>query len=167
MNRECKKIASLLDPFLDGALEEKGREMVRAHLETCGSCKKFLKDTKEIEDAIRARSLPEPSSQEWNRMWLRIKARGESEGEESWSGGFFSFFGRLTPALRYGAYAIILIAFLGTTIFLMTRGGTIEEKKQCIVDSVESTSPDYMPTVITVDEEDLTIIWVSETGWES
>ena len=150
---------------MDGALEEARRVEVETHLKSCSACGEVLASNRLIEDTIRTVTVPYPSEQDWNRMWTGLKARREEEASRSWLLDLVTFKGRLTPAFGYGVYAVTLIAVLSLSIFLMSRGGPVElsGEPQCIVDSVESKSSDYVPMVFTVEEEDLTIIWVTES----
>jgi mycothiol system anti-sigma-R factor len=55
-NPECREIISTLYEFLDGELSEQRRQIVRAHLDSCGSCLEAFEFETELRAVIVSRA---------------------------------------------------------------------------------------------------------------
>ncbi len=71
----CFGYKRLLIPFSEGVLDEKTREKVAHHLESCGACRAELACVNTVAGALRATDLPaaEPSPDLWNRVRGQIE----------------------------------------------------------------------------------------------
>jgi hypothetical protein len=49
---KCRNARALVDAYLDGALDEKTRALVEAHLETCGPCRSEFEEVRRYRDAV-------------------------------------------------------------------------------------------------------------------
>lgn len=64
----CNDIEVYLSGYLDKELTADRKREVEAHLAECASCRKILRDLKEVRQGTRDLKYQEPSSQEWQRM---------------------------------------------------------------------------------------------------
>ena len=72
----CKKVKDLLVEYIDGELEQKVREDVSRHIETCRACREFAESLKKV--AIEPIAGSERAkAPEW--LWHRIKDKIEGE----------------------------------------------------------------------------------------
>jgi len=92
--------------FRDG--EQKGRESVSAHLESCTECRAALEKIEAVFAAMDAMPVPDPGENYGQRVWAQISSR-LPERQPSWWEAFFA--PRRLAAV--GAFAtIVLAAFL-------------------------------------------------------
>ena len=96
--------------FHDG--EQKGRERVSAHLESCAECRAALEKIETVFAAMDAMPVPDPGENYGQRVWAQISSRLPERQPPSWKSWWKSFFVPRRLA-AVGAFAtIILAAFL-------------------------------------------------------
>jgi len=58
---ECERARARASLALDCELSQLERAQLRAHLDACASCSKFLAELREVTHELRAAALPAPS----------------------------------------------------------------------------------------------------------
>ncbi|PKM97978.1 MAG: hypothetical protein CVU79_05365 [Elusimicrobia bacterium HGW-Elusimicrobia-3] len=77
---DCGGISRKISAFLDGELDEKDKEAVRAHLEACASCSETLRRFKAADAGLRALPPVEPSPFFAARVAAAARALNEYHG---------------------------------------------------------------------------------------
>lgn len=120
---KCDSFQEHLDGYLDGSLSELENEAMRAHMESCGACKKIYEEQKQLLDALKDLDdgVHAPDDLVANTMARIHKERSASHKKSWWIAGSLAaalcltlglstlFFGGATKssapetALNYGA----------------------------------------------------------------
>lgn len=120
---KCEECQTLIEDYVDGALNHKAGALVTAHVAACSQCASFLEEINR-EQAIYARY--ERDVEVTPMLWASIEARIKAERTAKPAGLFsrlreqmLGTFAapRLSPAL---AFALVLIA-IAVTVIVMTR----------------------------------------------
>jgi hypothetical protein len=150
---ECRKARTLADEYLNGALDEKARARVEAHLGTCGRCRSEFDEIRRYRDA--AAGLPRVKVPDGFLSGIRDRLREEPGPRKRW--GIFTR--PLPKTLPFGAAAAAVAAFALIFVFhtqrpkverLSERGAVDElqaprrEKKEA-ANTVRSIPPDAAP----------------------
>ncbi len=112
---KCSKAKKLISEYIDGELNEKKASSLKAHIEVCPECQKFLKDLQKITDQAKDLEDISPSG----KTWFRIQARLSEERQETRVPGWGQRRRILLfpPALRYAvSVAFLLLVVFGAVI---------------------------------------------------
>jgi hypothetical protein len=114
-----------LSAYLDGELGPGERAAVEAHLETCALCRSRLAELAGLDEAARARPLPEPPAGYFESFPARVRAALEAEGAVSARArGLRAGPPRWRwPAWSWAAAAALLLVVVTPLTLLEFRGG--------------------------------------------
>jgi hypothetical protein len=73
----CDEIQRMLSGYLDGELDENGRQAVERHLATCANCSAEYQKLKKLAEVTNAMKFKEPAKEVWDNYWSGIYNRLE------------------------------------------------------------------------------------------
>jgi len=76
---KCKRVRRKLSAYLDGELNDKGKEIITEHLKECTNCRKEFTILSEQDELVTKLEAIEPSVNFRIRFWKKVR---ESEGKE-------------------------------------------------------------------------------------
>jgi predicted anti-sigma-YlaC factor YlaD len=84
MSQNNQHISDVLPTYLNGRLDAASAERVRAHLATCGDCRRELSAWEAVSGAARlaSASVPAPSPMLMNAVWAKIDAQDKAIGQQ-------------------------------------------------------------------------------------
>jgi hypothetical protein len=108
MSRECRLLARLLEPFVDGELVGVDRLRVAQHLETCATCASEAQAIREIGESLRQRAVGVPLHQ-LAGLASSVVSRTRAEKALSWQS-------RLARACEDWHWAIVGLGSCAATL---------------------------------------------------
>ena len=74
---QCDDVRHLLSGYLDGELDEKGRQLVEHHLAACANCRAEHDKLKRLLEVTNDMKFKEPAEEVWDNYWSSIYNRLE------------------------------------------------------------------------------------------
>jgi hypothetical protein len=128
MKKECRELREILVESLEGALDPEVEASVRAHLEECAECSRWLGTYRREEESWKAAGGPEPGDEYWEDLTDRIMARVRAPAIETrrarrW---WLPSLGR--PMLAWGtAAAVVVLVGIGVIAYRQERLEQVEK----------------------------------------
>jgi len=74
---QCDDIRQMLSGYLDGELDEKGRQLVEKHMAACADCRAEHDKLKKLLEVTNEMRFREPAQEVWDNYWSSIYNRLE------------------------------------------------------------------------------------------
>ncbi len=78
MEMECRRWRKLLNRYVDGELDGRGRLKVDEHLKLCGRCQGYIRYLETTKRVFKAKRVESPRPYFWTRLAPRLEERGTS-----------------------------------------------------------------------------------------
>jgi predicted anti-sigma-YlaC factor YlaD len=150
----CRKAKKLMPLYTGDDLRPRLQAAVRAHVDSCPSCRKelveYLESLSRLKAAVKAESVPEWSEGEWRVLAARFRPADPGEKRPA-------FFAR--P--RWAA-ASVLGAFLGLTVLTMLfKDGNLGPRK-----TSSAGEPSVVSLTLVSQETGLQVVWFLDKNFE-
>lgn len=167
---DCAKVLARLGAYVDGELQEAGRQPLEAHLGSCQRCSAELARLLTLRDHLRhslAVSLP---GQDARQFWANVERKIlEAKTPRWWTLDRVRELFWAYPKLRWASAAVLGMAILvfGADLLLRpsiprpTPLGQTDARQQTVVESVEG-GPNSSVVLFSTPDQQLKIIWVLE-----
>jgi len=151
---DCKHIASMLEPYVDGELRPEERASVAGHVKGCRRCQRELEELNalrgHLRGAVEAGIVDAPLAGIWEGMAERLEAPTVME-RIWWAGKSLLYPLRPLKVLAWGAALAVLFLFTYPRV-------TPPPTPRVVVESVESEGS----VMIFQGEDELAIVWFFE-----
>lgn len=153
---DCREIASLLPPFVDGDADAATARRVEAHLTTCAACRRRVAVERTVRTVLRARHS-ELTATAPIGLSTRI---GAALRDEALGGRRLGWFARATAFA--GAAALVLVVFTGLEFVplpwnVLFAAQLAIDHVRCFIAEESSTAP--------VDPAALETMYLTDYGW--
>ena len=155
----CRKEKKLIPLYTGGDLRPRLLAAVRAHVDSCPSCRQELAEYREslsrLKAAAKAESVPDWSEGEWRALMVRVPALA-TEGREE-------IRGVRPPNLRpRWAAASVLGVFLGLAVLTMLfKDGNLGPRK-----TATAGEPSVVSLTLVSQETGLQVVWFLDKNFE-
>jgi Putative zinc-finger len=80
----CNRLAICLDAFLDGDIQQDERAALEAHIRECAECESLLAREHRLQQTLKARPVPEPTTDVLEQMLSTAVHRGTRQQRSRW-----------------------------------------------------------------------------------
>ena len=144
----CVRARSLLNGFIDGALNEDIRRHLEAHLETCNECKDELRGLRGVHEVLKAAYQFKAPMGFAARVLEKLPADGITSDAFAWTGLLSRFCGAGSKSLKLAEAAAIVLAIVTGIVF----GDFLSDKLFIVRDVVTAeTGTDYLFSLNSLD----------------
>lgn len=157
---KCEDIQKGLKAFISNDLDEKKKNEIQNHLDSCLNCSRYLQQLKKLSEVVQTWKTIEPSPDLWEKVKSRIK-----EDESLWGRVFtYAFLKKATPSFA-GVAAIVVLTLIVSNLIqkpsqkvsddLATINFYLTEHQEVVAQEVSAELAPQPPTRIYVDRENI------------
>jgi len=157
---ECEDIQKGLKAFLSNDIDEKKKNEIQNHLDSCLNCSRYLQQLKRLSEVVQTWKGMEPSPHLWEKVKSRIK-----EDESLWGRIFTYAFLKKAVLSFAGVAAIVVFTLLISNVMqkpakkvsddLATINFYLTEHQEVVAQAVSAEFAPQPPTRIYVDRENI------------